>query len=83
MKEYYKNCYEELKNKLYLYIKYLLVYHIIKKPRMIKLHLLYSYLCHKKLNKPFKSLYELMQAKLSKGSFVDRYLVFRYIKLII
>ena len=77
MKEYYKNSYAELKHLLYSYIKYLLIYHIIQKPKMIKLHLLYSYLCHRKLNKPYKSLYELMQAKLSKGSFVDKYLVFR------
>ena len=82
MKDYYNKAFNKLKQKLFVYVKYLLIYHINNKPNTTKLHLLYSYLNHKKLSRQYKSLYELMQAKYSKGTYIDRFLVFRYTEIL-
>ena len=71
-----------LKILLFTYIQYLLIYHISKFPNTTKLHLLYSYLSHKKLKKQYKSLFELMKAKYSKGTYIDQFLVYRYTEIL-
>lgn len=82
MKDYYTKAYKDLKHLLFIYIKYLLIFHITRIPKTTKLHLISSYLNHKKLHMQYKSLYELMQAKYSKGTYIDQFLVFRYTEIL-